>query len=201
MERIILASNSPRRQALMEQAGIPFEQLSISIDESLDDEVSPYDLVKLISTKKAVSAMQGLKDKNLPEGDVTVIISADTIISQNGMVIGKPESEQHAFDMLKKLQGNHHSVYTGLTVIFKEHDGFAVKNIVDTTNVFMRSLKDDEIWDYIKTGEPFDKAGGYAIQEKGALLIEKIEGDYYTVVGLPLIKLYTALKNYGLKSI
>ncbi len=198
MERIILASNSPRRQALMNLACIPFEQIDVDIDENVEDEVSPFDLVKIISARKAMSVFKQLSNETMPEGSpCTIIVSADTIISLNGLIMGKPQTEQDAFDMLKKLQNKCHSVYTGMTIVFKEWDGFTVKHIVDTTSVFMRALPDDEIWAYVKTGEPFDKAGAYAIQEKGALLIEKIEGDYYTIVGLPLIKLYTTLKNYG----
>jgi len=205
MDRIILASTSPRRKALLEQINIPFTVVRNIIDEKIEDEVSPYDLVKILSTRKAMGVVERLRDcldisdlQDIDSNDRTIVIAADTVISFKGLILGKPKTDQEAFDMLKKLQNNHHSVYTGMTIAIKKADNIELKNIVDNTIVFMRKLSDNEIWTYIKTGEPFDKAGAYAIQDSGALLIEKIEGDYYTIVGLPLVKLYQALKESGI---
>lgn len=205
MDKIILASSSPRRQALLKQINIPFEVIKSDIDENVTDEVSPYDLVKIISTRKVISAIEHLQknailsDEPDDDEDITVIISADTIVSCKGKVFGKPKNDEEAFKMLKLLQGNHHSVYTGMAVAFKKNDSMEIKNIVDNAIVFMKDLTDDEIISYIKTKEPFDKAGAYAIQEKGAVLIEKIEGDYYTIVGLPIVKLYNLLREHNIK--
>lgn len=204
MDKIILASSSPRRKELLEMLNIPFTIIKTDIDESIGDEVSPYDMVKIISTRKAMSVVEKLKSElnisndSSDEEDTTVVISADTIVCCKGIVLGKPKNSEDAYKMLKYLQGKHHSVYTGMTVAFKNKDGITIKNIVDNTIVFMRALTDDEIWAYIKTNEPFDKAGAYGIQEKGSLLVEKIEGDYFTIVGLPVVKLYAALKEYGI---
>lgn len=201
MERIILASASPRRQALLKQICIPFEIIESEADENIDDEVSPYDLVKILSMRKAMNVIDKLKKNDnefLKDLGITIIIAADTIVTFKGQVLGKPKDETDAFNMLKKLQGKHHSVYTGMTIVFKQNENIKFKTIIDNTIVFIRQLSDDDIKKYIKTNEPFDKAGAYAIQEKGSLLVEKIEGDYYTVVGLPLTKLYMALKDFGI---
>ena len=194
MEKIILASGSQRRKMLLTQAGIPFEVIPSEYDESEDmnSEVSPYDLVKTISTKKAVAVSENLNEP-------AIIISGDTVVSITGKIMGKPKTGEEAYKMLSLLQGKTHSVYTGSTIIKKGAEGFELRNIVDTTKVTMRRLTDDEIWSYIRTGEPFDKAGGYAIQERGSLLISSIEGDYYNVVGLPLVKVYGVLTQMGVK--
>jgi len=194
MERIILASESPRRKALLAQAGIEFTVMPSYIDESeiMDTEVSPFDMVKTLSTHKAMHVCERV------EGGVgTIIIAADTIVSLQGRILGKPTDEESAFQMLRLLQGKLHSVYTGVTIIRKTDDGLELNNIVDNTSVRMRPLTDEEIHAYVDTGEPFDKAGAYAIQERGSLLIEGIEGDYNTVVGLPLVKVYKALRAFG----
>ena len=192
MEKIILASNSPRRRALLAQAGIPFEAVAANINEDIEfnHEISPYDMVKIISTKKAMEVCARAEAS-------AIIIAADTVVSIAGKVFGKPKSEAHAFEMLKLLQGKLHSVYTGVTVVAKSDSGIELKTFVDNTSVKIRELSDNEIWAYIKTGEPFDKAGAYAIQEKGSLLVDGIEGDYFTVVGLPLVKLFLVLRDFG----
>ncbi len=190
MKKIVLASASERRQRLLRQVGIPFEVLVTKVDETVDSEVSPFDLAKILSERKAMAANEMLTEPAL-------IIGADTVVSIHGKVFSKPKDDQEAFQMLHQLQGEHHSVYTGVTIINKNDDSFEVKSIVDTTIVFMSKLTDDEIWHYIETKEPFNKAGGYAIQDLGALFIEKIVGDYYTVVGLPLVKVYGILHEYG----
>ncbi len=190
MKKIVLASASARRQDILNQASIPFEVYVSNVDESIGEEVSPYDVVKQLSQKKAISAFEAIAEP-------VIIIAADTIVSLHGKVMGKPKDEQDAFAMLKALQGRNHSVYTGVTMIDKEDGGYALKNIVDTTNVTMRKLTDDEIWTYIRTEEPFDKAGSYGIQGRGSVLVERVEGDFYTVVGLPLVKVCMALSEWG----
>ncbi len=190
MKKIVLASASARRQMLLKQVGIPYEVVVTNIDETVDTEVSPFDQAKILSARKAMAAYEMLDDP-------AIIIGADTIVSIHGKVFGKPKNDDEAFDMLHQLQGEHHSVYTGVTIINKNADSYETKTFVDTTIVYMSQLTDDEIRQYIKTTEPFNKAGGYAIQDLGALFVEKIVGDYYTVVGLPLVKVYKILHDYG----
>lgn len=190
MKKIILASGSPRRKELLEQIGLPFEVIVSNVDEKIDVEHSPYEWVKAISSKKANEVA------NMVDGPA-IIIGADTIITELGKIMEKPADQIDAFQMLKRLQGRKHSVYTGLTVIFKDDIETVEENYVDATDVYMHNLSDDEIKKYIDSGEPFDKAGGYAIQGRGAILIDTIYGDYYTVVGLPLTILNNCLKKHG----
>ena len=193
MQKIILASASPRRKKILTQAGIPFEILPSGIDEELNDELSPYEMVKTLSEKKALHAADKAEHP-------VFIVAADTIVDLNGRIIGKPADKQDAYNTLKKLQGRKHFVYTGVTLIKKTAEGLTIKHIIDNTAVYMRHMSDDEIWAYIETGEPMDKAGAYAIQEKGSLFVERIEGDFYTVEGLPVVRVYQELKNMGLET-
>ncbi len=192
MKKIILASASPRRQSILKQAGIPFEILISEVEEDWSSQVSPYDVVKSLSMKKALAVNEMVNEP-------CIIIAADTVVTLHGKIMGKPKDADDAYNILKKLQGRKHAVYTGVTIINKEKDGFELKNIIDNTDVYMRKMSDAEIDAYIATNEPFDKAGAYAIQEKGSLFIEKIEGDYYNVVGLPLVKVYNALQEFGIE--
>ncbi len=190
MNKIILASASARRQMLLTQIGMPFTIIESTFEEIADDnEVSPYELVRSFASQKALNVLKDITED-------CIIIAADTMVTYLGKVMGKPKDEKDAYQMLKLLQGTKHSVYTGMTVIFKTGDTVEQVDLVDNTNVCMRKLSDDEIYAYIQSGEPFGKAGAYAIQEKASLFIEKIEGDYYTVVGLPLNKLYKILKDH-----
>ncbi|MDR2903098.1 MAG: Maf family protein, partial [Clostridiales bacterium] len=177
MKKIILASGSPRRREILEQAAIPFETVVSDADEeSGTDGLSPFDLVSLLSKRKALAVSAHMK---IP----CIIIAADTVVSLRGKILGKPRDHADACAMLKLLQGHTHCVYTGVTLIDKNADGETVaETFAETTGVTMRSLSDAEILSYVDTGEPFDKAGSYAIQGKGVLLVESIEGDYYNVV-------------------
>jgi septum formation protein len=191
MKKIILASASPRRKQLLEQIGIPFESIESKTDENLLAYNSPYEGVKELAYKKAQSITNSINEP-------AIIIGADTMVAFKGKLLGKPENDQLAFDNLKRLQGNKHTVYTGVCILVKEEDGTSSDYyVVDDTDVYMRKMEDDEIRAYLKTNEHKDKAGGYAIQGKGALLIEKIDGDYNNVVGLPLTSLCMLLKKIG----
>jgi len=191
LDRIILASSSPRRHKILTQAGIAFEVLPSDIPEDVGGGMSPYEAVKTLSEQKAMCAAEKIS------GDC-VIVAADTIVDLNGRIIGKPADETDAFNILKKLQGRKHSVYTGVCIIKKTGDAPVIKNIIDNAAVFMRQMTDEEIRAYVETGEPMDKAGAYAIQEKGSLFVERIEGDFYTIQGLPIVRVYQELKNLGL---
>jgi septum formation protein len=189
MKRIILASGSPRREALLEQICLKF---TVDARVREDNEFvgrEPHQLAREISLKKAESIASGYPN--------AIIISADTFGIIDGCIIGKPHSENEACAMLASLSGKSHTVITGFTVL----DTLTRKTIsrsVETT-VYMKRITKSEIEAYVKTGEPLDKAGAYAIQGLGAVLVEKIEGDYFNVVGLPLCALAAVLKEFDVK--
>lgn len=194
MKKIILASASTRRKALLDQIGLPVEVMNNTVEEEHqfnNDEISPYEWVKTLSSLKAREVAEKITEP-------CVIIGADTIITDMGKIMEKPTDVIDAFQMLKSLQGRKHTVYTGMTVLFKDDIDVIEENYVDSTDVYMHKLTDDEIKKYLDTTEPFDKAGGYAIQGKGTILIDTIYGDFNTVVGLPLTILYKALKAHGI---
>lgn len=191
MKKIILASGSPRRKELLEMLNIPFEVMVSDVDETTDI-ISPAEKVKYLSLIKA-RAVADICENN------SIIIGSDTVVSQLGKIFGKPKDSADAKAMLKKLSGKKHSVFTGLTVIVKDEKGSLTEtSLADCTEVDMLEMTDDEIDNYIASGEPGDKAGAYAIQGKGAAFIEAINGDYYTVMGLPVRLLYKTLKENGI---
>lgn len=180
--QLILASQSPRRKELMELFRIPFSVRVADIDETMDSALSAFDEVARVSRLKAEAT---------PHEDADVVVAADTIVVCDGMVLGKPKSERDAYDMLKMLSGKDHQVMTGLTVL----RGDAAVICTEVTDVHFRELTDAEIFAYIRTGEPMDKAGAYGIQGGAALFVEKITGDYYNVMGLPVCRLGQILKS------
>ena len=185
---IILASKSPRRRALLEQMGVrDFRIVTPDIDEHMDRDLPPAELVRQISLEKA-QAVAAQADPN------TVVIAADTVVALDGVVLGKPADKEEAFRMLSLLSDNRHQVYTGLTVLRGEQ----VFSQWEETAVTFRSLTAEEIEAYIATGEPMDKAGAYGIQGYGALFIEGISGDYYNVMGLPVCRLGQILGQLGM---
>lgn len=184
---IILASQSPRRRELLERMGIRnFRVVSADIDEREEEQLPPEQLVCRLALRKAEAVAE-----KAPKG--AVIIAADTVVSLDGTVLGKPGDKLEAFKMLSTLSGNRHQVYTGLCVIWDEDK----RTEYEVTDVTFRELGEKEIEDYIATGEPMDKAGAYGIQGYGALLVERIEGDYYNVMGLPVCRLGTVLLELG----
>ena len=188
MSRIILASQSPRRKPLLSQIGIKgFEILVPEADETFDPSLPPEEIVASICRKKGEAARALAGD---PEA---VIISADTMVFLEGLRLGKPRDQVDAFTMLSALSGRTHQVRTGVTV----SRGERMETRTETTSVAFRPLHQDEIWGYIRTGEPFDKAGGYGVQGKAALFVRKIEGDYFNVMGLPLFLLGGMLADFG----
>lgn len=192
MERIILASGSPRRKELLERMGISFDIVISEYEENMENEISPYEMVKEFSYQKARAVLEKLEEP-------AVVVGADTVVVYKGKILGKPKSDEEAFQMLKMLQGKRHAVYTGVAILTNRDGEVTDHGFVDSTDVYMRSLSDEEIQNYVNTGEPRDKAGAYGIQEKGSLLVEKIEGDYNTVVGLPIVKVYETFKKIGLE--
>lgn len=185
----ILASGSPRRKELLELMGLEFKVIVSQADEdSVSKDLKPALYVQELALLKAsATAKEVLRNKN------AVIISADTIVTLDGQILGKPKDEDDAFNMLSKLSGCEHEVYTGYCVM-RISDGKAVCGKV-RTKVKFKDLSDDKICGYINSGEPMDKAGAYGIQGLGSLLIEKIDGDYFNVVGLPISALADTLED------
>ena len=183
---VILASASPRRYELLSTTGIPFKVIPSTFDESSIIIKNPIQYVKEAAYSK------GIEIANEHPGNL--VISADTIVQVGNKVLGKPKDEEDAFSMLDLLSGKSHTVVTAFSLFLQKYD----KHIIETasTEVMMRSLHSDEIWAYINTGEPMDKAGAYAIQGQGAMLIEKISGCYSNVVGFPLSKFFTTLDQF-----
>ncbi|MCL2747870.1 MAG: Maf family protein [Oscillospiraceae bacterium] len=206
---IILASGSPRRAFLLNMLGIPFTIIRPECDETLPAGLPPAEVVRRLSARKAewvaaaiagrAAAVAGAvacagSAAAYAEGaacsDEDDIIAADTLVLLDGRLLGKPKDGQEAYDMLRALSGRAHDVYTGLAV---RHGG-ATTSGAEVTRVFFREVSDAEIRGYIDTGSPMDKAGAYGIQDRGALFVERIEGDFYTVMGLPLCMLSRMLQ-------
>ncbi len=188
---VILASQSPRRRELLAQMGLSdFIIRPAQGEEKVDGDLSPAQLVETLSAQKAdeVAARSDPAD---------LIIAADTVVSIDGKVLGKPHSTQEAFAMLSTLSGRAHTVYTGVTL----RQGGRVSTAHVATTVHFRALTEAEISAYIATGEPMDKAGSYGIQGCGAMLVESIEGDYFNVVGLPVCQLSRMLLAFGVNAL
>lgn len=183
--KIILASASPRRKELMALAGIPFEARPVDADETILCCTPPEGAVMMLATRKAQLAAEHFPDN--------LIIGADTIVAVGKHIYGKPDTSEEAFEMLSALSGKTHQVFTGVCIYTKSghRNAFCTR-----TDVTFFPLSEEEIRAYIATGEPMDKAGAYGIQGKGALLVEKIDGDYYNVVGLPISRLVRELKSF-----
>ena len=146
---------------------------------------------------RAIAAIKAEAVGNRVEGE-KIIIAADTIVTYMGKILHRPFEREEAASMLRTLSGHKHTVYTGLAVMYKDADGkYETHTSVTATDVYMRELTDMEISNYVDTKEPYDKAGGYGIQGKGSLLIDRIDGDYFNVVGLPLVQLYKELSENG----
>lgn len=185
--KVILASASERRQELLSRIFEKFDIMVSDFDEStIVFNGSVDDYVKEISNGKALEVKERITDD-------AIIISADTVVTFNGRILGKPKDKDDAFQMLKSLQGRSHIVYTGITVINTKKG--VVKQESVSTEVTFSKISDDEIIKYIETGEPLDKAGAYGIQGKGGVFVEKINGCYYNVVGLPLNRLKAAIEE------
>jgi septum formation protein len=186
VNKYILASASPRRSELLQRIGIEFEVIPSNVEEDIEKDISPKILVQELALIKAADVA-----KNVESG--YLVIGADTLVIFNDNVLGKPKDEENAYKMLSLLSGKTHRVYTGICVIDTE-SGKSVSDF-ECSKVTFRELTDDEIYAYIETGEPMDKAGAYGIQEKGALLVEEIKGDYFNIVGFPICKFGELLKN------
>lgn len=188
MKEIILASASPRREALLRQIGLKFRVETEGYQEETNLNLKPGELVRYLSLQKARAVSAGHPD--------AIVIAADTIGYLQGMILGKPETEAEAVEMLMAISGKTHLVITGFTIIATEEGKTLTRSV--ETKVTMKRLSHREIESYVRSGEWVDKAGAYAIQGLGSVLVKEIKGDYYNVVGLPLNALATALKQFGI---
>lgn len=179
---IILGSKSPRRKELLEKLGYKFKIVPSDVDENIEEE-DPIKKVLKIAKMKAIPILSQFPSK--------LIITADTIVLNNNIVLGKPKDKEEAYKMIRDLQNNSHYVYTAVVCINKDIN----VEFVEATKVYVVAMTDEEINEYINSQEPYDKAGGYGIQGMFAKFIEKIEGDYYNVMGLPICKLNKTIKE------
>ncbi|WP_439696536.1 Maf family protein [Mucilaginibacter sp. AW1-7] len=182
--KIILASKSPRRQELLRLMDMEFEVVLKDVDESYPEGLTPPEVAVYIARKKAEAFDQTVRDE--------VVLTADTIVCVDGLILGKPETPAHAVEMLQMLSGKVHQVITGVCLLYKHQYNV----FFDVSEVFFRKLTLDEISGYVTQYNPLDKAGSYGIQERiGLIGIEKLSGSYTNVVGLPTEKLYAQLVN------
>lgn len=185
MSEIILASASPRRKKLLSTAGLDFTVKVADVEEIIPENASPDEVVKSLALQKAQAVA-----KNNPD---SIVIGSDTVVALDGIILGKPKDAEDAVKMLKALSGRSHTVYTGVALI----NGEKIKNFCEATEVEFYPLTEDEIRSYVATGEPMDKAGAYGIQGKGCVLVRKIDGDYFNVVGLPVSKVCRELRDFN----
>ena len=196
---IILASASPRRRELLSQIGLEFQVLVSNVEETVTTQI-PEQAVEELSRQKAEATLRLFKEQNAKDGDSSeaascVVIGADTVVACNGEILGKPRNKQAAFDMLLKIQGRTHQVYTGVTILNLVKDKLTHCPFHEVTGVTFYPMTQEEIWEYVDTLDPLDKAGAYGIQGFCARYISEIKGDYNNVVGLPVGRLYQELKK------
>lgn len=203
MIQIILASASPRRRELLEQIGLTFEVCPAKGEEIITKS-APEEAVQELARAKAREVASMVRQYGVRHGELVtpqdmIVIGADTVVAADGQILEKPGDEEDAFGMLSLLSGRSHAVYTGVALVFLDQSGRAGEHVFyEKTIVSMREMSEKEIRRYIATGEPMDKAGAYGIQGKCAIYIDKIDGDYNNVVGLPVAALYRELKKLGI---
>ncbi len=185
MQNLILASSSPRRKELLENLHLSFMTVSSDADESFPSEWTPAQIVTELSLRKARSVAHDYPN--------SFVIGSDTVVAIENHVLGKPQNREEAYSMLKSLSGKTHSVFTGVAIVSPENE----TAFYEKTDVVFWELSDEEINWYLDTGEPFDKAGAYGIQGFGSLLVKRIEGDYFAVVGLPVARTIRELTKAG----
>lgn len=184
MKKIILASQSPRRREILNMMQIPFLVMNADVDETMDINNDLSEEIKKVAYKKAKCVFDNHQD--------CVVIGADTIVVLDNELLGKPKNPEKASEMLKKLSGRTHIVLTGVAILSSDEENVFVQE----TEVLFDDLSNAEIEQYVESREPLDKAGAYAIQGKGALFVKRIIGDYYSVMGLPINKVYQSIKKY-----
>lgn len=196
MEKLILASASPRRRELLERMGAVFEVRPAKGEEIVTKKM-PQDVVTELALQKAREVASGLTGQERAEG--RIVLGADTVVSWEGQILGKPRDTADAVRMLSMLSGNTHSVYTGVAVIYGKGQEWNTVSFYEETQVRMYPMSQEEITSYAATGDPLDKAGAYAIQGKCGVHVAGISGDYNNVVGLPVARIYQELKKVGIE--
>jgi len=189
--KLILASKSPRRRELLSMITNDFEVVVSNAEEIIDSNLSNEEQVKHLAYIKAKAVFDKTKDI----GD-RIVIGSDTIVVKDGIIYGKPKVHDDALRMLKDLKNAKHQVMTGLCIFIQKDNTVSEINDVDIANVYINDISENELENWLSTNEAYDKAGAYAIQGKFGVFIEKIEGNYYTIVGLPINKVYNAIKDY-----
>lgn len=191
MKKIILASKSPRRHEILNLAGYSHTIMVSDADETLTEDISPADAVRELSKRKAAAVLSELEKNN--EKDF-VIIAADTVVEFDGEIFGKPKDSDDARRMLSAMSGNSHLVHTGVTVT----DGRRSASDTVSAKVTMRNITEDELEGYIRSGEPMDKAGAYGIQGTAGAFVSSVEGDYFSIMGLPMCRTSELLRDFGI---
>ncbi len=202
MQRLILASGSPRRSELLARIGIPFDVMVSGIEEVREADMKAHDYARAMSRNKAMDIVDKQLERLSGGHDMVclaernrLVLACDTVVAREEHILGKPEDRTDAARMLRLLSGSWHEVLTGMTLV-RIGSGEMQSGIV-TTRVKFRALSENLIARYLGTGEPFDKAGAYGVQGYGSLLVERIDGDYYNVMGLPLQRLSEMLEEMG----
>lgn len=189
---VVLASASPRRTELLSQGNIKHIVMPSYCEEVITSEM-PSQVVEELSVQKAEDVYQQYEKENA--GDF-LVVGSDTVVAADGKILGKPKDEADAFQMISMLQGKAHQVYTGVTLLIKKDGKKLQKTFHECSDVHVYPMSEEEIQEYIATGEPMDKAGAYGIQGAFGVYIRGIEGDYNTIVGLPLARVYQEMKEY-----
>ena len=189
--KIILASQSPRRKEILSMITNKFDVIVSNVEEIMDKKLTNEEQVKHLAYIKAKAVFDETKDM----GD-RIVIGSDTIVVKDGIIYGKPKNHDSAISMLRDLKNGKHEVMTGLCIMIEKDSEVTEKLDIDITSVYINDITEKELEDWIATNEAYDKAGGYAIQGKFGVFIQKIEGNYFTVVGLPVHKVYQIIKEY-----
>lgn len=197
MKRIVLASASPRRRELLSQIGVEFEVKPADGEERIIS-TEPSKVVEELSGQKAMFTAKALEKENghVPEG--CIVLGADTIVSYEGRILGKPSDKEDAIQMLSMLQGNTHQVYTGVTVLKEKQGSWKFHTFFECTDVIFYPVTREEIVEYVNSSDPMDKAGSYGIQGAWGAYVKGIRGDYNNVVGLPVARLIYETKKIGI---
>ena len=186
--KVILASQSPRRRELMDLAKIDYEVIVSEFDEIVDKKFNLEEQSKEISFGKANDVFNNTQGNR-------IVIGADSLVILDGEQLGKPKDREEAVEMIKKIQGRCHIVYTSIAVLVENDGEYKEYKELYEAKVYVKPMTDDEIEKYVESGEPFDKAGGYGVQTSFAVFVEKIEGEYSVIIGLPLCRIYEILKE------
>ena len=197
-KKIILASASPRRRELLIQIGLDFDVVVSETEEKITS-TEPAKVVEELSRQKAMFTAYALEEEENRDLRDVVVIGADTVVSYEGKILGKPADETAAIEMLAMLQGNTHQVYTGVTLLIREKGRWKAHTFHECTDVSFYPVTEEEIKEYVNSKDPMDKAGSYGIQGGFGIYVKEIRGEYTNVVGLPVGRLFYEMKKHGIE--